>query len=149
MFLEKVEDSLFLSQRVGNIYTGSLYACLYSLLFRNPSINDKKGILFSYGSGLCSTMLQVHILSNPLSEFQIKETSTFLENRTKVDVATYTSIMLQKEKSYGVFRGKVKLEDSLLNENVYYLSEVDDKWRRHYHKKTSGLQLVKNAISDN
>lgn len=31
-----VESSLFLSKRFGNIYNGSLYLCLLSLLFKNP-----------------------------------------------------------------------------------------------------------------
>jgi 3-hydroxy-3-methylglutaryl CoA synthase len=31
-FAKKVEPSLYISKRVGNIYTGSLYSCLYSLL---------------------------------------------------------------------------------------------------------------------
>lgn len=57
-----------MSQRIGNIYTGSLYACLFSLLYKNPNMADKKGLMFSYGSGLCSTMLQVHVLTNPLSQ---------------------------------------------------------------------------------
>jgi hydroxymethylglutaryl-CoA synthase len=72
MFEDKVQPSLFISQRVGNIYTGSLYACLYSLLYKNPQIRDQKGLLFSYGSGLCSSMLQVKIIENPLSQQQIK-----------------------------------------------------------------------------
>jgi hypothetical protein len=55
--------------------------------------------------------------------------------------------MLQKEKAYGSFRGRLEVDDSLLADNVYYLSEIDEKWRRHYKKRTSGLQLAKNSIS--
>lgn len=55
--------------------------------------------------------------------------------------------MLQKEKAYGHFQGKLKVEDALLNDNVYYLKEIDSKWRRHYQKKTTSLQLAKNSIS--
>jgi 3-hydroxy-3-methylglutaryl CoA synthase len=61
-FLKKVEPSLFVSKRIGNIYAGSLYASLLSLLYKTPNINNKKLVLFSYGSGLCSTMLQAHVL---------------------------------------------------------------------------------------
>lgn len=35
-FQKQVESTLYISQRIGNIYTGSLYACLYSLLYQNP-----------------------------------------------------------------------------------------------------------------
>lgn len=71
-FLNKVEPTLYISQRVGNIYTGSLYACLFSLLYRTPQIANKKVLLFSYGSGLCSTMLQATVHSNPLTTGQIE-----------------------------------------------------------------------------
>lgn len=73
-FQKQVEPTLFVSQRIGNIYTGSLYACLYSLLYRTPDIANKRALLFSYGSGLCSTMLQATIHTNPLSPKQIEET---------------------------------------------------------------------------
>jgi len=66
-----VNPSLFISQRLGNIYTGSLYACLFSLLYTNPNIANKQALLFSYGSGLCSTMMELTIISNPLSQQQI------------------------------------------------------------------------------
>ena len=52
---------MFISRRTGNIYTGSLYANLISLLMSNESLKDKNVTLFSYGSGLCSSMLMVKI----------------------------------------------------------------------------------------
>lgn len=33
--------------------------------------------------------------------------------------------MLEREKNYGVFKGIIKLDDSLLDDNVYYLAEID------------------------
>ena len=66
-------------------------------------------VLFSYGSGLCSSMLQVNILSNPLSSRQIEETTAFFNNRTKIGVKTYTAVMLQKEQNYGKWKGKVEV----------------------------------------
>ena len=84
-FRSKVEPSLAISQKLGNIYTGSLYACLYSLLYKNKDIHDKKVLLFSYGSGLCSTMLEVYVHSNPLTTKQFAETASFFKKRTKID----------------------------------------------------------------
>jgi len=54
-------------------------------------------------------MLQVNILSNPLSSRQIEETTAFFNNRTKIDVKTYTAVMLQKEQNYGKWKGKVEV----------------------------------------
>jgi len=54
-------------KRIGNIYTGSLFSGLISLLVTNPEINNKTTMMFSYGSGLCSTMFIAKIHNNPLS----------------------------------------------------------------------------------
>lgn len=69
--MTKVHPTLHISQRIGNIYTGSLFSCLISLLVKNPLIKNKNAMLFSYGSGLCASMLTVKIRSNPLSKNQI------------------------------------------------------------------------------
>lgn len=61
VFKEKVDPAMYISRRIGNIYTGSLYANLISLLITNPDIKNKNAMLFSYGSGLCSSMLTVRI----------------------------------------------------------------------------------------
>lgn len=67
-FKTQVEPSLFLSKRFGNIYNGSLYLCLLSLLYQFPELNNKKALLFSYGSGICSTMLEFYIQANPVTQ---------------------------------------------------------------------------------
>ncbi len=83
LFLKKVEPTLFVSKRIGNIYTGSLYACLISLLYKTPEIKDKNLFLFSYGSGLCSTLLQARLISNPLSQAQIADIDQMFKNRVQ------------------------------------------------------------------
>lgn len=71
-FMAKVDPTLKISQKIGNIYTGSLYSCLISLLTSNLEVKNKNVLLFSYGSGLCSSMFTVKIHSNPLSKEQIE-----------------------------------------------------------------------------
>ena len=61
-FMENVHPTLHLSQRLGNIYTGSLFSCLISLLLKNTNIKNKNVLLFSYGSGCCSTLLTAKII---------------------------------------------------------------------------------------
>jgi hydroxymethylglutaryl-CoA synthase len=83
-FKKQVEPSLFLSKRHGNIYNGSLYLCLLSLLFKVPEVIGKKAMIFSYGSGLCSTLLQLEIRSNPISPLQQTRIDNYLSSRVKV-----------------------------------------------------------------
>ena len=58
----KCESSLKLAKMLGNIYTGSLYNGLITLL-HDPSIDlvGQKVMMFSYGSGCASSMFFVHV----------------------------------------------------------------------------------------
>jgi hydroxymethylglutaryl-CoA synthase len=105
--MTKVDPSLKIPQRIGNIYTGSLYSCLISLLVNIPDIKNKNVLLFSYGSGLCSSMLNVKIHKNPLNRLQVESILGKLENRIKISPNEYTQMMLERERNYGVFRGHV------------------------------------------
>ena len=75
---DKCERSLKLSKLLGNIYTGSLYNGLVSVLCDKAiDLSDKKVMLFSYGSGCAASMFFVHVKKgyqhHPLvlnSEFQ-------------------------------------------------------------------------------
>lgn len=66
-----MDPTLQISQRIGNIYTGSLFSCLISMLVNVPDVKGKNVMLFSYGSGLMASMLTVKVMSNPLSKSQI------------------------------------------------------------------------------
>ena len=106
-FMQKVHPTLHISQRIGNIYTGSLFSCLVSLLVTNPEIKNKNAMLFSYGSGLCSTMLTVRVHQNPLSKQQVDSVLDRLKNRIKVSPEEYTQIMLERERNFGKYRGPI------------------------------------------
>lgn len=84
VFMEKVHPTLEIPQRIGNIYTGSLYSGLISLLCSQPNIKDKNVMMFSYGSGLCSTMLTIKIHQNPLNKGQIENIYNRLNLRVKM-----------------------------------------------------------------
>lgn len=59
----RLEDSLILPALVGNIYTGSLYLSLISIVYANSnrldSLRGKRVMLYSYGSGLTSSLLHL------------------------------------------------------------------------------------------
>jgi len=55
---------------------------------------------------------------------------------------------MEREKNYGVFKGQIKLDERLLDDNVFYLAEIDDKWRRRYEiKNPSSIDINKRPIS--
>lgn len=61
-WVEKCERSLILAKRLGNIYTGSLYNGLLSLIC-DTSINlvGKTILMFSYGSGCAASMFVLRV----------------------------------------------------------------------------------------
>lgn len=66
LFLKKVHPCMYVSQRIGNIYTGSIYSTLIGLMLTEKDINGKNIALFSYGSGLCATLLTAKVHKNLL-----------------------------------------------------------------------------------
>jgi len=137
-FLEKFkaqcEPTLKLSKDMGNLYTGSLYLCLLSLCsqIKGPTSIGKKILMYSYGSGLCSSMYVLHI-NNDLAKLRSFEDLVLeLGSRVILDPVQYGGLMDSKEALYSVsFVPKYPLEH--LNKGIFYLVEVDSKMRRIYN----------------
>ena len=59
---DKAERSLLLAKQLGNIYTGSLYNGLLSLICdESIDLTGKKVLMFSYGSGCAASMFVLKI----------------------------------------------------------------------------------------
>lgn len=69
MFKEKVGPSTLTSKQLGNIYTGSLYAGLCSLI-ESKDLNGKVIGMFSYGSGSAASLflLRGRISTKPIAD---------------------------------------------------------------------------------
>lgn len=56
--------------------------------------------------------------------------------------------MMEREKNYGVYKGLIKLDENLLEDNCFYLTEIDEKWRRKYDiKNPTTIEINKRPIS--
>jgi polyketide biosynthesis 3-hydroxy-3-methylglutaryl-CoA synthase-like enzyme PksG len=53
-FVRRLDPSLLFCQRVGNIYSGTVYLALAGILASGSFLDTKRVGLFSYGSGCCS-----------------------------------------------------------------------------------------------
>lgn len=81
-----------LNREVGNLYTGSLYLSLISLLANgNVKAGDKLG-LFSYGSGAEGEFYPVKLQPGFENAFSSQQIEANLANRTKVSVTEYEAI---------------------------------------------------------
>jgi hydroxymethylglutaryl-CoA synthase len=81
----KCERSLLLAKNLGNIYTGSLYNGLLSLIGDTSiDLKDKKLMMFSYGSGCAASMFIIHVKGDYKQIQKACEFKTRLQSRIKV-----------------------------------------------------------------
>ncbi|CAM4258954.1 hydroxymethylglutaryl-CoA synthase [Streptococcus penaeicida] len=89
-------DSIAYSRQVGNIYTGSLYMSLLSLLENSQSLTagDKIG-MFSYGSGAVSEIFSLQLVEGYQDRLDPNR-QAYLDARQVISVAEYESIFYQE-----------------------------------------------------
>lgn len=89
-------SSILYSQRVGNIYTGSLFLGLLSLLENNDNINaGEKIALYSYGSGAVCEMFSITLVENYKTALRSDRLATDFQNRTKLSIEQYEEMFFQ------------------------------------------------------
>ncbi|XP_015181084.1 PREDICTED: hydroxymethylglutaryl-CoA synthase 1 [Polistes dominula] len=142
-FTDKTEPSLFLANQVGNMYTASVYSGLVSLLISKP-INELAGnkvAVFSYGSGLCSSMYSLTITKDIQNESKLMKIISMLdyvklqlEERQKIAPEDFTSILELREQNYHSKSYEPTSNINHMFPGTYYLVKVDDKYRRTYKR---------------
>lgn len=157
---DKCERTLHLAKMLGNIYTGSLYNGLITLLCDSQvDLQGKKVMLFSYGSGCAASMFFVHVKNGYKANqlFSGPHYSTRLDQRTKLSPEEYDAWMTQREQLFGKCDYTPTGETSHLFPGTFYLTKVDNKHRRFYKIKgdesrtfnwTGALEANKTSIVD-
>ncbi|KXS21614.1 hydroxymethylglutaryl-CoA synthase [Gonapodya prolifera JEL478] len=148
-FKSKVDTSLLAARDLGNMYTGSLYGGLASLLseVEPTQLVGKRIVLFSYGSGLASSMFSFRVVSPPTDIHRVLNVRARLDSRTRVDPAEFDATMQLREHTHNAkgYSPEGKLEG--LFPGTYYIKQVDEKFRRSYGRfaeesKESSVTLV-------
>ncbi|KAK4243557.1 hydroxymethylglutaryl-CoA synthase [Corynascus novoguineensis] len=136
-FKHRVDPSRHVSTECGNMYCGSLYAGLCSLLTLVPSdqLAGKRIGMFSYGSGLASTMFSLRVVGSTEDMRNKLDLHKRLSARRVVSPSVYDETcriraFAHQQSPYqpigsvaGLFKG------------TYYLTHVDKKFRRTYRVK--------------
>lgn len=142
-FEQKTQPSLLIANQVGNMYTPSVYSGLVSLLISKP-INELAGNkvgIFSYGSGLCSSMYSLTIAKNTQESSSLSKIVTALsyvksqlEGRHSVSPEDYTKVLTLREQNCHVvpFTPESSIDDMF--PGTYYLTQVDEKYKRTYKR---------------
>uniref|UniRef100_A0A2M4ADR9 Hydroxymethylglutaryl-CoA synthase n=1 Tax=Anopheles triannulatus TaxID=58253 RepID=A0A2M4ADR9_9DIPT len=140
VFKAKTARSLHLAAQVGNMYTPSVYSCLVSLLIGSEvdELLGKRIGVFSYGSGLASSMYSLSVTADRerLAEFkrQLNYVQPLLDRRIKVDPADFTALMEIREKNNHAAPYEPSGSVDVLFPGTYYLKAVDSMHRRTYER---------------
>lgn len=94
-----VGPSLMLPSQVGNIYTGSMYLALASLLScSREDLTGKRVGLFSYGSGSCAEFFSAVVQPEAQARVKALGLENLLEKRRALSIPEYEAIMAAREK---------------------------------------------------
>lgn len=139
-FDTKTVPTLLMAKEVGNMYTASLYGGLASLLaVRSPSeLVGKRVVLFSYGSGLASTLYSLRITTD-IAELSrvagsVADLPTRLTTRQTIPPAEFEKVMKLREETHHMAPYTPTGDPASLWPGTYYLVSVDDKHRRTYKR---------------
>ncbi|KAI8895883.1 hydroxymethylglutaryl-CoA synthase [Globomyces pollinis-pini] len=135
-FNSKVGPATMASKNLGNMYCASLYGALASLLSNVDAdvlLNKRIG-LFSYGSGLASSMFSITVrgdTSEIKSKLNVQER---LNSRTCIEPSAYDEVMLLREKTHNCkdYQPTGQVDEQSLFKGTFYLEGVDSKFRRTY-----------------
>ena len=133
-FLEKFHTSIIYGKRVGNIYTGSLYLSLLSLLENCDSLKAGDKIwMYSYGSGaVCEFFnltladgFKAHLRNNRLDDFDTRKQLSIKE----YEAMFFEKIILDEEGNCDFSNSKLIQE----SDNAFALEKVENH-KRIYKK---------------
>ena len=152
-FAERVQPSIQVPTMCGNMYCGSVYGGLVSLISNvapKSALGKRIGV-FSYGSGLASSMFSLKVVGDTSEMAEKLDLQPRLDARRTVAPEVYdeVSFVLRCVPSklthlqMCVLREKAHLQKNFtpvgstdtIVPGTYYLTEVDDMFRRKYEIK--------------
>ncbi|KAH3903661.1 hydroxymethylglutaryl-CoA synthase SCDLUD_001309 [Saccharomycodes ludwigii] len=131
---ERVAPSLIVPTNTGNMYTASVFSSLTSLLsyVGNDKLQNKRIGLFSYGSGLAASLYSCKVVGNIQKIIDVLDVDNKLKDRKVCSPEEYEAALSLREAAH--LKKNFKPTGSIENikQGVYYLTEIDDKFKRSY-----------------
>jgi hydroxymethylglutaryl-CoA synthase len=136
-FAERVQPAIQTATMCGNMYCGSVYGGLASLIsnIAPKTLQGKRLGVFSYGSGLASSLFSLKVVGDTSEMSEKLNLQERLDARRVVEPQVYDDMCMLREKAHlkKDFKPVGKVDD--LIPGTYYLTEVDDMFRRKYEIK--------------
>ncbi|KAL3867950.1 hypothetical protein ACJMK2_040792 [Sinanodonta woodiana] len=141
IFEKKTKPSIYIANQVGNMYTPSVFGGT-PRLGNAQDLAGKRVVLFSYGSGLASSMYSLRISddlspTSPLHKLlnNLSDVKTRLESRRKVPPKEFDRIMKLREETHNIAPYCPVGSVDILYPGTWYLAGVDSMHRRKYERK--------------
>ncbi|KAI5291766.1 hypothetical protein KEM54_000288 [Ascosphaera aggregata] len=132
-FNERVQPSIQVPTMCGNMYSASVYASLVSLI-TNVSFEGvpKRVGVFSYGSGLAASLFSFKVIGDVSEMAKKVDLHKRLDERRVVAPEVYDQMCLMREHAHLKKDFTPQGGVETLSPNTYYLTKVDDLFRREY-----------------
>ena len=136
-FAARVQPSIQVPTMCGNMYCGSVYGSLVSLLANVSSadLQGKRVGIFSYGSGLAASMFSLRVRGNTDQLVKQVDLHTRLDSRRTVAPEVYDQMCALREKAHLKCNYEPQGATDTLLPGTYYLTKVDELFRRKYEIK--------------
>ncbi|KEQ98166.1 hypothetical protein AUEXF2481DRAFT_471264 [Aureobasidium subglaciale EXF-2481] len=134
LFSAKVDSSLLLARSCGNMYTASLFGGLASLIASrdSESLLTKRIGMFSYGSGLASSMFSLRIVGDTQNMREAMNLDSRLAARIRCTPTEFENALALREDAYGKSDRAPIGDRKALVPGTWYLNNVDQLYRRSY-----------------
>ena len=136
-FASRVQPSIEVPTMCGNMYCASVYGSLISLLCNVPSdeIQGKRVAVFSYGSGLASSMFSLKVKGSTEAIRKQVDLHQRLDARRTVPPEVYDEMCNLRERAHLKKDYAPVGNVETIVPGTYYLTNVDDMFRRSYEVK--------------
>ncbi|TKX20640.1 hydroxymethylglutaryl-CoA synthase [Elsinoe australis] len=136
-FAARVQPSIQVPTMCGNMYSASVYGSLCSLIANvsNADLQGKRVGIFSYGSGLASSLFSIKITGS-VEDIQKKlDLQNRLDNRRVVAPEVYDEMCNLREHAHLKKNYTPSGNADTIAKGAYYLAGIDDMFRRSYEVK--------------
>ncbi|KAI0026190.1 hydroxymethylglutaryl-CoA synthase [Xylariomycetidae sp. FL0641] len=136
-FNERVAPATQIATNCGNMYCASLWSGLASIIGHvdSATLQGKRIGLFSYGSGLAASFLSARVNGSTEEMSKVLDIPNRLAARRAVPPETYVSFCDLRHQAHLQKNYEPKGEVSTLASGTYYLTKVDDMFKREYSVK--------------
>lgn len=136
-FATRVQPSIEVPTMCGNMYTASVYSSLVSLIsnISSDELQGKRVGIFSYGSGLASSMFSLKVKGSTEEMRSKVDLHKRLESRRTVAPEVYDEMCNLRERAHLKKSYQPKGEVETIVPGTYYLTNIDEMFRREYEIK--------------